>query len=229
LANIFVATLETLHKLKVTGTGQLPELDLVLPLVGIKDELATNDIQDTDLEGCTYVLHDANDALQHVYYLLALLVDVSSSTIGSYESTPFFQGYLVWILDGFLLLREVERAWGPSFVVRQSAIETCLLSIRAVHSLLLSVGRLLPTTLKCKGYSVLARLCAELCDSPDALSETSVEITFCTILLDLAANSVHNEPVAQAVRFQLLPALQDYQDSQPESESQSPDTVVCTS
>lgn len=219
--------MDHLYKSKVSGTGQLPQLDLVLPLVDIKDELPTNGNHDIDLEGCTYVFHDADHALLHVYYLLALLVDVSSSAAGIYEATPFFQSYLAWILDGFLLLREVERAWGPSFVVQQSAIETCILSIRAIHSLLLSVGRLLPTTLKCKGYAVLARLCAELCDYPDALSETSVEITFCAIILDLAANSVHHEPVAQAVRFQLLPALQDYQDSQPESESQSPDTVVC--
>jgi hypothetical protein len=207
----------------------LPEFDLVLPLVDIKDELLTNGNPETDLEGCTYALHDADHALRHSYYLLALLVDVSSSAAGTYEATPFFQGYLAWILDSFLLLREVERAWGPSSAAQQSAVETRILSVRAVHSLLMSMGRLLPTTLKCKGYSVLARLCRELCDYPDALSETSVEITFCTTLLDLAANCVNEEPVAQAVRFQLLPALQDYQDSQPESESQNPDIIVYSS
>lgn len=205
----------------------MPKFDLVLPLVDVKDELPTNG--NSDLEGCTYALHDADHALRHSYYLLALLVGVSSSAAGTYEATPFFQGYLAWILDGFLLLREVERAWGLSSAAQQSDIETCILSVRAVHSLLIFTDTLLPTTLKCKGYSVLARLCTELCDYPDALSETSVEITFCTTLLDLAANCVHHEPVAQAVRSQLLPALQDYEDSQPDSESQSPDTIVCTS
>jgi hypothetical protein len=223
-----LATLERLHKSKVTAAGQLPELHLVLPLVDIKDELPKNGNTDTDLEGCTYTLHDADHALRHSYYLLALLVNVSSSAAGTYEATPFSQGYVAWILDGFLLLREVERAWGPSSVAQQSDIETYMLLVRAVRSLLMSTDRLLPTTLRCKGYSILARLCAELCDYPDALSETSVEITFCATLLDLAANFVHLEPVAQAVRFQLLPALQDYQDSQPESESQSPDIIVCT-
>jgi serine/threonine-protein kinase ATR len=224
-----LATLGRLYKSKVAATGKLPLFDLVLPLIDIWDEFPTYCNSGTDLEGCTYTLHDADHALRHSYYLLVLLVDVSSSAADTYEATPFFQGYLAWILDGFLLLREVERAWGPSFAIHRSAAETCILSVRAVQSLLLSMGRLLPTTLKCKGYSVLARLCTELCEYPDVLSETSVEIIFCTTLLDLAANSVHHEPIAQAVRFQLLPALQDYQDSQSESGSQNPDTIVCTS
>jgi hypothetical protein len=207
----------------------LPAFDLVLPLVDIKDELPTKGNPYTDLEGCTYALHDADHALRHSYYLLTLLVHVSSSAAGTYEATPLFKGYLAWILDGFLLLREVERAWALSSAAQQSAIETCILSVRAVHSLLISMAGLLPTSLTCKGYSVLARLCTELCDYPDALSETLAEVAFCTTLLDLAANCVHHEPVAQAVRFQLLPALQDYQDSQPQSESQSSDTIVCTS
>jgi len=201
---------------------------LILPLVHIKDELLTNGNLVIDLEGCTYTLNDSDHALRHAYYLLALLVDVSSSAASNYEITPFFQSYLAWILDGFLLVREVERAWSPSFAVQHSATEACILSIRAIHYLLLSMGRLLPTTLKCKGYAVLARLCAELCDFPDALSEPSVEITFCTIILDLATNSAHHETVAQAVRFQLLPALENYQDSQTESKSQTSDTAVCT-
>ncbi len=221
-----LATLDRLQKSKVTVTGQLPDLDLILPLVDIKDELPTNCNPDNDLEGCTYALHDADHALRHASYLLVLLVDVSSSAACTYEATPFFQGYLAWILDGFVLLREAERAWGPSSIAQQSAIDTCIMSIRGVHSLLLSMGRLLPTTLKCKGYSVLARLCTELCDYPDALSEISVEVVFCATLLDLAANCVHHEPVAQAVRFQLLPALQDYGDSQHEFESQRPDIIV---
>jgi len=220
--------LDRLHKSKVTVTGQLPAFDLVLPLVDIKDELPTKGNPYTDLEGCTYALRDADHALRHSYYLLALLVHISSAA-GIYKATPIFKGYLAWILDGFLLLREVERAWGLSSAAQQSAIETCLLSVRTVHSLLISMAELLPTSLTCKGYSVLTRLCTELCDYPDALSETLAEVDFCTTLLDLAANCVHHEPVAQAVRFQLLPALQNYQDSQPQSESQSSDIIVCTS
>jgi hypothetical protein len=203
--------------------------ELELPSAEIKDELPTSGHQDTDLEGCTYVLHDADHGLRHSYFLLALLVDVSSSAAGSYDATLFFQGYISWILDGFLLLREVERAWDPSFASRDSGIENCVLAIRAVHSLLVSMGKLLLTTLKCKGYGVLARLFAELCDHPDVLSEPSTETAFCTILLDLTAISMHHEPVAQAVRFKLLPALQGFQESQLESGPQSSDILVCTS
>lgn len=222
-----LATLDHLQKSKVGGGGQLPVLDLVLPLLDIKHELPTNGNLDTNLEGCTYILHDFDHALRHVSYLLDLLIGVSSSYAGTYEVTPFFQGNIAWILDSFLLLYEVERAWVHSFAVQQSAVETCMLPIRAVHSLLLSMDRSLPRNLKCKGYAVLARLCTEFCDYPDALSETSVEITFCAIILDLAANCVHHEPVAQAVRLQLLPALQNYQESQPELDLQSPDIIVC--
>lgn len=221
-----LATLDRLHKLKVAATGHLPVFELKLPFVDIKDELPNSGYQDADLESCKYVLHDADHALRHSYFLLALLVDVSSSAAGSYDVTFFFQGYASWILDGFLLLREIETAWGPSIAAHQPGVETCVLSIRAVHSLLVSLDKLLLKTLKCKGYCVLARLCAELCNYPDVLSDTSIEITFCTCLLDLAAVSEIHEPVAQAVRFQLLPTLHVFQDSQHESGGGSSDTLV---
>jgi hypothetical protein len=221
--------LDRLQRSKVSATGHLPAFELELPLVDIKDELPTSGHQDTDLEGCTYALHDVDHALRHTYFLMALLVDVSTSAAASYDATPFFQGYLSWILDGFLLLREIEGAWAPFFVAHHSGVDTCVLSISAVHSLLVSLDKLLLATLKCKGYCVLARLCAELFNYPDVLSETSIEISFCSCILDLAAASLDHEPVAQAVRFQLLPALQDFQDSQHESGAQSSDTLVCTS
>ena len=145
---------------------------------------------------------------------MALIVDVSSSTASSSGPTPAFQGHLAWILDAFLLQREIESTWGPHTATQQSEFQLCALSIQAVYRLLFSTVQLISTPLKRKGYSVLAHLCAELVDYSGALSDTAIQTAFCSSLLELAAASAHHETVAQNVQTVLLPALQNLIDKE---------------
>jgi hypothetical protein len=205
-------------------------LDLVLPFVTIQDDIAIQDSPDLLSEGCTYVLPNTQNALRHSCYLLALIVDVSSSlasSSGSSGPTTAFQGHLAWILDAFLLLREIESTWGPHTATQQSEFQLCALSIHAVHHLLTSLDQLISTPLKRKGYSILVHLCAELVNYSGALSDAAIQTSFCSSLLDLAAESAHHETVAQAVKAVLLPALQNLMDNELASGLLSVDVQVC--
>lgn len=217
----------SLRKSIVVQGSQPHALELVLPLATIQDDITIQDSPDLLSEGCTYVLANTQNVLRHSCYLLALIVDVESSIASLSGPTPAFQGHLAWILDGFLLLREVESKWGPYTATQQSEFQLCALSIRAVHCLLTSLVQLISTPLKRKGYSILAHLCAELVNYSGALSDTAIQTTFCSSLLDLAAASAHHETVGQIVEAVLLPALQNLMDNELASGLLSVDIQVC--
>jgi serine/threonine-protein kinase ATR len=215
-----------LRKSIIAPIGQSHILNLVLPLVNIEEDIPIQDSPDLQLEGCTYVLHDVQNALRHSCYLLALIVDVSSSSASKSSTTPAIRGHLAWILDSFLFLREVESTWGPHCATQQSEFQLCFVSIRAVNSLLTS-SNLLSTALKRKAYSALTYLCAELVSYSGALSDTALQTAFCSSLLELAAASVQYEAVFQVVEAVLLPALQTFLNNELASGLLTTDVQVC--
>lgn len=219
--------MESLRKSIVAPSVQAHALNLVLPSVTIQDDIAIQGSPDLVSDGCTYVLANTQNALRHSCYLLALIVNVSSSIASSSGPTPTFQGHLAWILDAFVLLREIESTWAPHTATQQSEFQLCALSILAVHRLLTSLVQLISIPLKRKGYSILAHLCAELVNYSGALSDSETQTVFCSSLLDLAAASVHHETVAQAVQAVLLPALQNLMDNELASGLLSVDVQVC--
>ncbi len=201
--------LDGLFNPDLIAQGKPDKLELVIPSIDTEDHNPVLEISESDLDGCTYILHGTPSALRHACYLLALLADISSSAATSYDATPAFHSHLAWIFDSYLLLWEVERTWRSCSATQESGVESCAWSLRAIRSMLSSLEGLLPVTLKRKGFRVLAHLCVELVDYGGALSELSVQKTFCTSILDLAAICGHDNAVSQAVGSPLLPALQN--------------------
>jgi hypothetical protein len=216
-----------LRKSNVAASDHSHVLELILPLATIEEDITLDGCPDLHVEGATYLVQDIHYAIRHSCYLLNLIVDISSSTARTYNATPAFQGHLAWILDGFLILRDVESIWAPYSPTQQSEFEHCTVSIRAIHCLLTSLDHLLSKPLKRKGYRVLGHLCVELVGYSGALSETAVQALFCSSLLDLAAASLQDNSISQAVKIELLPALQNLLRSEHDSGSLGADILVC--
>lgn len=211
----------------VADTHAQAALGIVLPLVTIEEDVHISGRPDLLVEACTYSLSDVPTAFRHISYLMSIVVKVSSATAVSYDATVAFQGYLAWMLDTFVGLREVERSFTTLSSIQESDFEFCALYFNSIHFLLKSLDDILPDTIKRKGYRLLAILCAELVmDYPQALSETSNQDKFCSSLLDLAAACNKFDQVAQTVSTKLLPGLKKLTSNNNENNRLSNDLEV---
>jgi serine/threonine-protein kinase ATR len=158
---------------------------------------------------CTYVIRDAGSGLWHATNILSMLVDISMESASSHDATPAFQDYLVWMLEAFLSIHEIQKRCETDPRLGESCKKTKLLSFCAVHALLVSLQDHIPDSILRKGYALLSLLCARLLENPTDLTEKSVHINLCSSMLNLVAICNEHESMRRVLSLHLVPAVQN--------------------
>lgn len=154
-----------------------------------------------------YTISEATHAFRHVSHLLSILVDASVEAVSSFDATPAFQDYLVWMFDSFLAMHDLQKRWHANPELQQVCIDTCLLSFRNLELLLFSVGEELSPAILRKGYLLFSIFCADFLGTPEALQETPDRFKICRGLLNLIAVCKKHDFIRGAVDLHLLPAI----------------------
>lgn len=201
-------TLDRLQSSNILSHAQV--VDIVLP----SDDMSLfasfvvgNDGSPTSAIDCTYVIRDATEGLSHARNVLSILVDVSMAAAASYDATPAFQDYVGWLLDSFLVSYELHKKWRANTSLNQSCSDACLLPFCSVHALVTSFRDSLSPPLLRKGYTSLSTFCIDLLLDPTQLSEKSIQINFCSSIINLAAGCRRYDSVRRAVSLYLLPVI----------------------
>jgi len=185
-------------------------LEIVLPPAGEMDQspLYPNSSDSTSMLNCKYVIRNPGDALYHVSNVLCMLADISIEAAKSYDATPAFEIYLIWMLDAFLITREVQKRWRANPSLLQTCPKTDQMSLCAVRALLFNLRDSLSPTLLWKSCVVLAIFCAGVLEDPTELSEKPIQLSLCSAILNLAANCKQYDSVRKQVSLHLMPAIQ---------------------
>jgi serine/threonine-protein kinase ATR len=136
-----------------------------------------------------------------------MLVDVSMAAATSYDATPAFQDYVGWLLDSFLATHELHKKWRANPSSHPSCSDVCLLPFCSVHALLTSLRESLSPSLMRKGYNSLSMFCTDLLEDPTQLSKSSIQISLCSSIMNLAAGCQKYDSVRRAVSLHLLPVV----------------------
>jgi len=167
-----------------------------------------NSSDSTSTLNCKYVIRNPGDALCHVSNVLCMLTDISIEAAKSYDATPAFEVYLVWMLDAFLITREVQRRWRANSSLLQTCPKTVSMSLCAIQALLSNLRDSLSPTLLRKSCVVLAIFCAGVLDDPTELSEKLIQLSLCSAILNLAANCKQYDSIRKQVSLYLMPTIQ---------------------
>jgi serine/threonine-protein kinase ATR len=170
--------------------------------------LYPNSSDSTSTFNSKYVIRNPGDALCHVSSVLFMLADISIEAAKSYDATPAFEVYLVWMLDAFLITREVQKRWRANSSLLQTCPKTDPMSLCAVQALLSNLRDSLSPTLLRKSCVVLAIFCAGVLEDPTKLSEKPIQLRLCSAILNLAANCKQYDSVRKQVSLHLMPAIQ---------------------
>jgi serine/threonine-protein kinase ATR len=186
-------------------------LEIVLPPASEMDQslLNPNSSDSTSTLNCKYVIRNPSDALCHVSNVLCMLADISIEAAKSYDATPAFEVYLVWMLDAFLITREVQKRWRANPSLLQTYPKTDPMSLCAIQALLSNLRDSLSPTLLRKSCVVLAIFCAGVLEDPTELSEKPVQLSLCSAILNLAANCKQYDSVRKQVSLHFIPAIQN--------------------
>jgi serine/threonine-protein kinase ATR len=185
-------------------------LEIVLPPAGEMDQspLYPDSSGSTSALNCKYVIRNPGDALCHVSNVLCMLADISIEAANSYDATPEFEVYLVWMLDAFLITREVQKRWRANPSLLQICPKTGPMSLCAVQALLSNLRDSLSPTLLRKSCVILEIFCAGVLEDPTELSEKPIQLSLCNAILNLAANCKQYDSVRKQVSLHLMPAIQ---------------------
>jgi serine/threonine-protein kinase ATR len=156
---------------------------------------------------CNYVIRDAADALSHARNVLSMLVDISMAAATSYDATPAFQDYVGWLLDSFLVTHELHKKWRANTSLHPSCSEACVMPFCSVHALLTALRESLPSSLLRKGYTLLSILCADLLEDPTQVSQSSIQLSVCSSIMNLADICRKYDSVRRAVSLHLIPVI----------------------
>jgi serine/threonine-protein kinase ATR len=186
-------------------------LEIVLPPASEMDQspLNPNSSDSTSTLNCKYVIRNPSDALCHVSNVLCILADISIEAAKSYDATPAFEVYLVWMLDAFLITREVQKRWRANLSLLQTCPKPDPMSLCAIQALLSNLRDSLSPTLLRKSCVVLAIFCAGVLEDPTELSEKPVQLSLCSAILNLAANCKQYDSVRKQVSLHFIPAIQN--------------------
>jgi serine/threonine-protein kinase ATR len=116
-------------------------------------------LQDTNLV-YTYTIEDTPHAIQHLYILLSMLVEISVEAGTLYDATSAFEDYIAWLIDTFSAMHELHKRL-KSIPKLQDAMALC-----AMQVLLLLVNRSMPEVIQRKGSMTLSILLADILNTP---------------------------------------------------------------
>jgi serine/threonine-protein kinase ATR len=156
---------------------------------------------------CTYVIRDATEGLSHVRNLLSMLVDISMAAATSYDVTPAFQDYMGWLLDSFLVTQELHKKWRANSLLHPSCSDACAMPLYSIQALLSALPESLSPSLLRKGYAMLSIFCTDLLEDPTQLSQSSIQLNFCSSIMKLAAICRRYDSVRRAVSLHLIPII----------------------
>jgi serine/threonine-protein kinase ATR len=186
-----------------------PILDSELPSDTIDQSMFSHERDaSSDIFNCTYVVHDAAEGIYHAANILCMLVDISMAAAASYDATPAFQDYMVWMLDSFLLAHEQRKRLRYNPSLYESCRKSDISSFCSIHALLYTTRAALSGTVVRKGYIVLSILCADLIDNAEDLTEQHSKSNICSSFLDLVALCREHDSMRRAVSLHLVPAIQ---------------------
>jgi serine/threonine-protein kinase ATR len=204
----FLGTLTHLEAPSIVSQAQM--LEIVLPPAGEIDQYPfypdSND--SASMLNCKYIIRSPGDALCHVSNVLCMLADISMEAAKSYDATPAFEVYLVWMLDAFLITHDVQKRWRANPSLLQTCPKTDPMSLCAVQALLSNLrGSFSPTLLR-KSCAVLSIFCAGVLQDPAELSKKPIQLSICNGILNLAATCKQYDSVRKTVSLHLMPAIQ---------------------
>ncbi len=165
------------------------------------------DSSPTSTINCTYVIRDAMEGLSHARNVLSILVDISMAAATSYDATPVFQDYVGWLLDSYLITREVHKKWRANTLLHPSCSEACAMPFCSVQALLTTLREYLSPSLLRKGYTSLSFFCTDLLEDPTQLSTSSIQLNLCSSIMNLAAVCHKYDSMRRVVSLRLIPAI----------------------
>ena len=187
-------------------------IDLCLPMDKVEQTMFSHDSVETSstvIRNCTYVVKTAQEGICHAANILSMLVDISVAAAASYDPTPAYQDYTVWMMDSLLATHEQSKKLQTETSLSEACRKSDMICFSSIHALLFASRTSLRTTVLRKGYAVLSILCAGLIENVEDLTQQPILLKVCNSLLKLAAICKEHDSVLRAVSLQLVPAIQN--------------------
>lgn len=186
-------------------------VNITLPYDTIDTSMFSQEREDDTMRdsipNCTYVIKDAASGIWHATNVLSMLVDISMASASSHDATPAFQDYLVWILESFLMIHDIQTKWKSNSTFQESCKKSKILCFCATHALLTSLRNFLSESMLRKGYALVSLLCASLLERPTDLIEKSNQLSLCSSILNLVTVCNEHESMRKLLALHLIPAV----------------------
>jgi serine/threonine-protein kinase ATR len=203
-----LATLDHLQNPNIVSHSN--KLDITLPADDMSRFMSIFEGTETSpvsRNHCSYVIRDATEGLSHARNVLSMLVDISMAAVTSYDATLAFQDYVGWLLDSFLVTHELHKKWRASLSLHPSCSEACAMPFCSVHALLTALQESLSPSLLRKGYTLLSMLCAYLLEDPTQGLQSSIRLSVCSSIMNLAGICHKYDSVRRVASLHLIPVI----------------------